>query len=189
MSIKIGINGYGRIGRNILRAIHEYGRTSEFDVVALNDLGDPETNAHLTRFDTAHGPFAGEVQVDGGDIIVNGDRVKVFAERDPAKLPWGELGVDYVVESSGQFRRLKELEQHLAAGGACLALLNAALAMGWGANWLTGWPVFDRHFVEAGLGLNTSERVAGIIHIGTERNAPPERPRPDIDAITEWIDA
>jgi glyceraldehyde 3-phosphate dehydrogenase len=98
MAIKIGINGYGRIGRNIVRAIHEYGRTDEFDVVALNDLGDAETNAHLTRYDTAHGKFAGKVEVDGGDIIVNGDRIKVFAERDPAKLPWGELGVDVVFE-------------------------------------------------------------------------------------------
>ena len=96
MAIKIGINGYGRIGRNIVRAIHEYGRTKEFDVVAINDLGDAETNAHLTRYDTAHGKFAGKVEVDGGDIIVNGDRIKVFAERDPAKLPWGKLGVDVV---------------------------------------------------------------------------------------------
>jgi glyceraldehyde 3-phosphate dehydrogenase len=72
MAIKIGINGYGRIGRNVMRAIHEYGRTDEFDVVALNDLGDPETNAHLTRYDTAHGKFDGTVEVDGGDIIVNG---------------------------------------------------------------------------------------------------------------------
>jgi glyceraldehyde 3-phosphate dehydrogenase len=94
MAIKVGINGYGRIGRNVLRAIHESGRAGEFDVVALNDLGDPETNAHLTRYDTAHGKFPGTVEVDGGDIIVNGDRVKVFAERDPAKLPWGDLGVD-----------------------------------------------------------------------------------------------
>jgi glyceraldehyde 3-phosphate dehydrogenase len=98
MAIKIGINGYGRIGRNIVRAIHESGRVSEFDVVALNDLGDANTNAHLTRRDTAHGNFPGTVEVDGDDIIVNGDRIKVFAERDPAKLPWGELGVDVVFE-------------------------------------------------------------------------------------------
>ena len=92
MSIKVGINGYGRIGRNIVRAIHELGRADEFDVIALNDLGDPETNAHLTRFDTAHGPFGGTVEVDGGDILVNGDRIRVFAERDPGKLPWSDLG-------------------------------------------------------------------------------------------------
>ncbi len=104
MAIKIGINGYGRIGRNIVRAIHELGRRDEFDVVALNDLGDAQTNAHLTRRDSAHGPFPGTVDVDGDDIIVNGDRIKVFAERDPAKLPWGELGVDVVYECTGLFR-------------------------------------------------------------------------------------
>ena len=104
MTIKVGINGYGRIGRNILRAIHESGRAGEFDVVALNDLGDAATNAHLTRRDTAHGPFLGTVEVDGNDIVVNGDRVKVFAERDPAKLPWGDLGVEVVFECTGLFR-------------------------------------------------------------------------------------
>jgi len=116
MTIKIGINGYGRIGRNMLRAIHELGRTDEFDVVAINDLGDAETNAHLTRRDTAHGPFPGTVEVDGNDIIVNGDRVKVFAERDPAKLPWGELGVDVVFESTGLFRTRETAGKHLEAG-------------------------------------------------------------------------
>jgi len=116
MSIKIGINGYGRIGRNIVRAIHEYGRAGEFDVVALNDLGDPETNAHLTRHDTAHGPFAGTVEVDGGDIIVNGDRIKVLSERDPAKLPWGELGVDVVFECTGLFRTHAAAGKHIDAG-------------------------------------------------------------------------
>ena len=124
MAIKIGINGYGRIGRNIVRAIHEYGRTSEFDVVALNDLGDPETNAHLTRYDTAHGPFDGTVEVDGGDIIVNGDRIKVFAERDPAKLPWGELGVDVVFECTGLFRTAETAGQHIA-GGAKKVIISA----------------------------------------------------------------
>jgi glyceraldehyde 3-phosphate dehydrogenase len=116
MSIKIGINGYGRIGRNIVRAIHEYGRAGEFDVVALNDLGDPETNAHLTRHDTAHGPFAGTVEVDGGDIIVNGDRIKVLSERDPAKLPWGDLGVDVVFECTGLFRTHAAAGKHIDAG-------------------------------------------------------------------------
>jgi glyceraldehyde 3-phosphate dehydrogenase len=116
MGIKIGINGYGRIGRNIVRAIHEYGRSDEFDVVALNDLGDPNTNAHLTRFDTAHGQFNGTVDVDGGDIIVNGDRIKVFAERDPANLPWGELGVDVVLECTGLFRTAETAGAHITAG-------------------------------------------------------------------------
>jgi glyceraldehyde 3-phosphate dehydrogenase len=124
MSIKVGINGYGRIGRNILRAIHESGRAGEFDVVALNDLGDARTNAHLTRRDTAHGPFPGTVEVDGNDIIVNGDRIKVFAERDPAKLPWGELGVDVVFESTGLFRTRETAGKHIE-GGAKKVIISA----------------------------------------------------------------
>jgi glyceraldehyde 3-phosphate dehydrogenase len=124
MAIKVGINGYGRIGRNILRAIHESGRAGEFDVVALNDLGDANTNAHLTRFDTAHGKFPGTVEVDGGDIIVNGDRVKVLAERDPAKLPWGDLGVDVVYESTGLFRTAEAAGKHIE-GGAKKVIISA----------------------------------------------------------------
>jgi len=116
MAIKIGINGYGRIGRNIMRAIHESGRAGEFDVVAINDLGDSTANAHLTRRDTAHGPFPGTVEVDGDDIIVNGDRIKVFAERDPAKLPWGELGVEVVFECTGFFRTRETAGKHIEAG-------------------------------------------------------------------------
>ncbi len=124
MAIKVGINGYGRIGRNTLRAIHELGRSDEFDVVALNDLGDANTNAHLTRRDTAHGNFPGTVEVDGNDIIVNGDRIKVFAERDPAKLPWGELGVDVVYESTGLFRTRDTAGKHLE-GGAKKVIISA----------------------------------------------------------------
>ena len=92
MSVKIAINGYGRIGRNVLRALYEAGRSDELPIVAVNDLGDAKTNAHLTRYDTAHGPFPGEVSVDGDSLVVNGDRIKVLAERDPAKLPWGQDG-------------------------------------------------------------------------------------------------
>jgi glyceraldehyde 3-phosphate dehydrogenase len=124
MTIKVGINGYGRIGRNVLRAIHELGRTDEFDIVALNDLGDAETNAHLTRYDTAHGKFTGTVEVDGGDIIVNGDRVKVLAERDPAKLPWGDLGVDVVWECTGLFRTREAAGKHIE-GGARKVVISA----------------------------------------------------------------
>ena len=116
MAIKIGINGYGRIGRNIVRAIHESGRADEFDVVAINDLGDSNANAHLTRRDTAHGPFPGTVEVDGDDIIVNGDRIKVFAERAPAKLPWAELGVEVVFECTGFFRTRETAGKHIEAG-------------------------------------------------------------------------
>ncbi|MGB5512847.1 MAG: type I glyceraldehyde-3-phosphate dehydrogenase [Woeseiaceae bacterium] len=124
MAIKIGINGYGRIGRNIVRAIHESGRAADFNVVALNDLGDANTNAHLTRHDTAHGPFAGTVEVDGDDIIVNGDRIKVFAERDPSKLPWGKLGVDVVFECTGLFRTRETAGKHIA-GGAKKVIISA----------------------------------------------------------------
>jgi glyceraldehyde 3-phosphate dehydrogenase len=116
MAIKVAINGYGRIGRNIMRAVHEYDRTDEIEIVAINDLGDAKTNAHLTKYDTAHGRFDGSVGVDGGDLVVNGQRVKVFAERDPAKLPWKELGVQLVYECTGLFRSKKTAGAHIAAG-------------------------------------------------------------------------
>lgn len=116
MAIKVAINGYGRIGRNIMRALYESGRTDEIQIVAINDLGDAETNAHLTQYDTAHGKFPGEVSVDGGDLVINGDRVRVFAERDPAQLPWGELGVEVVLEATGFFRSREKAGLHLQAG-------------------------------------------------------------------------
>src|SRR4051812_19193305 len=103
MAVKVAINGYGRIGRNVLRALYEAKRTHEIEVVAVNDLADAETNAHLTRYDTAHGKFPGTVGVDQGDLIIDGDRIKVCAERDPAKLPWKDLGVDIVLECTGFF--------------------------------------------------------------------------------------
>ncbi|HEY4144924.1 type I glyceraldehyde-3-phosphate dehydrogenase [Pinirhizobacter sp.] len=116
MAIKVAINGYGRIGRNILRSLYESGRHDDIQIVAVNDLGDAETNAHLTQYDTAHGRFPGEVSVDGGDLIVNGDRIKVFAERDPSKLPWGENDIDVVLESTGFFTSKAKAGAHLAAG-------------------------------------------------------------------------
>ena len=116
MSIKVAINGYGRIGRNILRALYESGRTNEIQIVAINDLGDAETNAHLTQYDTAHGKFPGTVSADNGYLIVNGDKIKVCAERDPAKLPWAELGVDVVLECTGLFTSKAKAGAHLAAG-------------------------------------------------------------------------
>jgi glyceraldehyde 3-phosphate dehydrogenase len=116
MTVKVAINGYGRIGRNIMRALYESGRTNEISIVAINDLGDANSNAHLTQYDTAHGKFPGTVSVDGGDLIVNGDRVRVFAERDPSKLPWAELGVDVVMECTGLFRSSKTAGAHITAG-------------------------------------------------------------------------
>ncbi|MCC6201408.1 MAG: type I glyceraldehyde-3-phosphate dehydrogenase [Gammaproteobacteria bacterium] len=116
MAIKVGINGYGRIGRNIVRALHESGRAGEFEVVAINDLGDSKINAHLTRHDSAHGAFPGTVTVDGDRMIVNGQSMRVLAERDPAKLPWGELGVDLVMECTGLFAKRDKAALHLKAG-------------------------------------------------------------------------
>ncbi|MEO5626407.1 MAG: type I glyceraldehyde-3-phosphate dehydrogenase [Dokdonella sp.] len=116
MAVKVAINGYGRIGRNVLRALYQANRNHEIQIVAVNDLGDAATNAHLTQYDTAHGKFPGEVGVDGGDIIVNGDRIKVCAERDPAKLPWKDLGVDIVLESTGFFTSKAKAGAHIAAG-------------------------------------------------------------------------
>ena len=116
MAIKVGINGYGRIGRNVLRALYENGRSDEIRVVAINDLGDAETNAHLTRVDTAHGRFPGTVEVSNGNLVVNGDEIRVMAERDPAQLPWGELGVDVVRGCAGLFAREEKASAHLRAG-------------------------------------------------------------------------
>ncbi|HEU0276855.1 MAG TPA: type I glyceraldehyde-3-phosphate dehydrogenase [Rhodanobacteraceae bacterium] len=116
MAIKIAINGYGRIGRNILRALYESNRTGAIRIVAINDLGDAKTNAHLTQYDTAHGRFPGQIGVEGGDLVVNGDHIKVCAERDPAKLPWKDLGVDVVIESTGLFRKRDKAAAHLTAG-------------------------------------------------------------------------
>jgi glyceraldehyde 3-phosphate dehydrogenase len=124
MSIKIGINGYGRIGRNVLRALYENNRGSEISIVAVNDLGDANTNAHLTRRDTAHGRFPGTVSVEGDYMVVNGDRIRVLAERDPAKLPWGELGVDIVIESTGLFASREKASAHLK-GGAKKVIISA----------------------------------------------------------------
>ena len=116
MPIKVAINGYGRIGRNILRALYEANRTDAIQIVAINDLGDAETNAHLTQYDTAHGRFPGSVTVAGGDLVVNGDHIKVCAERDPGKLPWAALGVDVVLECTGLFTSKAKAGAHLAAG-------------------------------------------------------------------------
>ncbi|NGX15187.1 type I glyceraldehyde-3-phosphate dehydrogenase [Wenzhouxiangella sp. XN24] len=116
MAIKVGINGYGRIGRNILRALYEYDRTGEISIVAINDLGDAQTNAHLTRYDTAHGRFNGQVEVDGDSLVVNGDRIRVLAERNPANLPWKELGVEVVLECTGLFTSKEKASAHLQAG-------------------------------------------------------------------------
>ena len=116
MAITVGINGYGRIGRNVLRALYEGKLKDQIKIVAINDLGDANTNVHLTRFDTVHGRFPGDVHVDGDSMVVNGDRIRVVAQRDPSKLPWGELGIDFVLECTGLFTSKAKASAHLTAG-------------------------------------------------------------------------
>src|SRR5690606_18790769 len=116
MTIRVAINGYGRIGRNILRAHYESNKSHDIEIVAINDLGNPETNAHLTRYDTAHGKFPGTVTVDGDYMVVNGDKIRVLADRDPSALPWGELGVDVVLECTGFFTSKEKASAHLKGG-------------------------------------------------------------------------
>ncbi|AUL46375.1 type I glyceraldehyde-3-phosphate dehydrogenase [Bordetella trematum] len=124
MTIRVAINGYGRIGRNILRAHYENGKKHDIEIVAINDLGDPKTNAHLTRYDTAHGKFPGTVEVEGDYMVVNGDKIRVLANRNPAELPWGELKVDVVLECTGFFTSKEKASAHLK-GGAKKVIISA----------------------------------------------------------------
>ena len=168
MAIKVGINGYGRIGRNILRALFESNRTDEIEIVAINDLGDANTNAHLTRFDTAHGRFPGTVTVEGDNMIVNGKAIKVFSERDPAKIPWGDLGVEVVHESTGLFTSKAKSSAHLK-GGAKKVIISAP-----GANDVDATVVFgvnesvlkssDAVISNASCTTNCLAPVAKVVH-------------------------
>ena len=124
MTLRVAINGYGRIGRNVLRAHYESGKKHDIQIVAINDLGPVETNAHLTQYDTAHGKFPGTVSVEGEYLIVNGDKIKVFAQRDPALIPWGDLKVDVVLECTGFFTTKEKASAHIA-GGAKKVIISA----------------------------------------------------------------
>jgi glyceraldehyde 3-phosphate dehydrogenase len=124
MTVRVAINGYGRIGRNILRSHYESDKSHDLQIVALNDLGPAETNAHLTRFDTTHGKFPGKVEVDGDHLVVNGDRIRVTAQRDPAQLPWKDLEVDVVLECTGLFTTKEKASAHLR-GGAKKVIISA----------------------------------------------------------------
>ncbi|GGC72550.1 type I glyceraldehyde-3-phosphate dehydrogenase [Undibacterium terreum] len=124
MTIRVAINGYGRIGRNILRAHYEGGKKHDIQIVAINDLGDANSNAHLTRRDTTHGKFPGTVTVEGDYMIVNGDKIRVFAERNPANIPWGAEGVDVVLECTGFFTTKEKASAHIA-GGAKKVIISA----------------------------------------------------------------
>jgi len=124
MTIRVAINGYGRIGRNILRSHYEGGKQHDIQIVAINDLGNAQSNAHLTRYDTVHGKFPGTLQVDNDAMIVNGDKIRVFAQRDPAQIPWGELNVDVVMECTGYFTSKDKASAHLK-GGARKVIISA----------------------------------------------------------------
>ncbi|MHB8562549.1 MAG: type I glyceraldehyde-3-phosphate dehydrogenase [Acidiferrobacteraceae bacterium] len=124
MTIKVAINGYGRIGRNVLRALYESGQTKDIRIVAINDLGNADTNAHLTQYDTVHGKFKGEVSVEGDHMVVNGDRIRVLSNRDPSQLPWKDLGVDVVHECTGFFTSKEKASAHLK-GGARKVIISA----------------------------------------------------------------
>jgi glyceraldehyde 3-phosphate dehydrogenase len=124
MTIKVAINGYGRIGRNVLRAHYEGGEKHDLQIVAINDLGDAKINAHLTRHDTVHGKFPGTVTVQDDALVVNGDRIKVLSSRDPAQLPWASLGVDVVLECTGLFTTKEKASAHLR-GGARKVIISA----------------------------------------------------------------
>lgn len=121
--VKIGINGFGRIGRQVLKALFEHHKDA-FDVVAINDLVDAQTNAHLFKYDSNYGRFSGTVEVDGSDLIINGDRIKVFAERDPAAIPWKDVAADIVIESTGLFTDADKARAHLK-GGAKKVIISA----------------------------------------------------------------
>ncbi len=124
MTVRVAINGYGRIGRNTLRALYEGGKKHDIEIVAINDLGDANTNAHLTQYDTAHGRFPGTVTVEGDYMVVNGDKIRVLANRNPAELPWGELKVDVVMECTGFFTTKEKASAHLK-GGAKKVIISA----------------------------------------------------------------
>jgi len=145
MAIKLGINGFGRIGRLVLRSILERNLTDQFDVVGVNDLTDAATLAHLFKYDSVHGVFPGEVRAEGDELIVNGDRFRVFSEKDPKNLPWGELECDVVIESTGVFRSREKAAQHLEAGAKKVIIsapakgeVDATIVIGVNDHTLTG---------------------------------------------------
>ena len=171
---KIAINGFGRIGRNVLRAMYEYKKYSDIQVVAINDLGEAAINAHLLKYDTVHGEFAKDVSVDGNDLIVDGDRIRVLAERNPAELPWKELGVDLVLECTGFFTSREGAGAHLDAGAAKVLVsapgknLDATIVYGVNDEVLTA---NDRLVSNASCTTNCLAPIAKALHdtLGIEK--------------------
>ena len=125
MTVKVGINGYGRIGRNILRALYEENKQHDLQIVAINNVGNLETNVHLTRYDTTHGPFNADIQLQGDDMLINGDHVHIFSERDPSLIPWHQAQVDVVLECTGRFTSKQAAMVHISHGGAKKVIISA----------------------------------------------------------------
>ena len=123
MPVRVGINGFGRIGRNVFRAAHE--SRADVEIVAVNDITDNVTLAHLLKYDSVYGPFSGTVEVGDGALLIDGREVKALEERDPAALPWGDLGVDVVIESTGFFTKAADARKHVDAGGAKKVIISA----------------------------------------------------------------
>ena len=177
MTIKVAINGYGRIGRNVLRAHYEGGKKNDIQIVAINDLGNAESNAHLTRYDTAHGKFPGTVVVEGDYMIVNGDKIRVFAQRNPADIPWGELDVDGVLECTGFFASKEKASAHLK-GGAKKVIISAP-----GGNDVDATVVFG---VNQGV-LKSSDTVISNASCTTNCLAPLVKPLNDTIGIENGL--
>ncbi|MFC4349252.1 type I glyceraldehyde-3-phosphate dehydrogenase [Kordiimonas lipolytica] len=173
MTVRVSINGFGRIGRNVLRAIYESGRT-DIKVVAINDLGDVEMNAYLLKRDSVHGPFPGDVAVDGDSIVVNGDRIRVTAIRNPEELPWGELDVDVAMECTGIFTAREKAAMHLTAGAKKVLIsapgANADKTIVYGVNHQT-LTADDKIVSNASCTTNCLSPVAKVLNdlVGIER--------------------
>jgi len=173
MTVRVSINGFGRIGRNVLRAIYESGRT-DIKVVGINDLGDVEMNAYLLKRDSVHGPFPGDVAVDGDSIVVNGDRIRVTAIRNPEELPWGELDVDVAMECTGIFTAREKAAMHLTAGAKKVLIsapgANADKTIVYGVNHQT-LTADDKIVSNASCTTNCLSPVAKVLNdlVGIER--------------------
>lgn len=167
MTIRVAINGYGRIGRNILRAVYENGYRTEIEIIAINDLGDAKINAHLTRFDSVHGPFSGKVDVEENAIVVNGDRILTLAEKKPANLPWKALNIDMVLECSGKFTSRETAQAHFEAGAKKVLIsapgtdVDATIVYGVNHETLTA----DQHLLSnASCTTNCLAPLANVLH-------------------------
>jgi glyceraldehyde 3-phosphate dehydrogenase len=174
MSVRVGINGFGRIGRNVFRAAHERGADIEW--VGVNDLVDAATLAHLLKYDSVYGPYPGTVEATGGAIVVDGKEVKVLGERDPAQLPWGDLGADVVIESTGLFTKREDAAKHLEAGARKVIISAPAtepdVTVCLGVNFDGAYDPENHHVISnASCTTNCLAPVAKVLHetIGIER--------------------